>query len=269
MEIYKTSSCKNTFLHINKKDFDLISDKDKFIQKICSPPNGISTDGVVVYQKNKNTVSFNIYNKDGTAAEISGNGMAGLSAILFNENFFSDISILKTGGGEKKVYLIKQTAENTFHQRIEIGCPNFKDTDNFPFLKDQVDQYIFNNITFYPVCVGNPHVVILFLKTPKENDLVNLGKEISTHPLFPKGTNVEFAWDINKNGCKIFFYERGVGPTYSSSTGSAAVYAVLDRLKLINSTITINNINEPIRIFKKNGILIENCTKILYKGILR
>ena len=49
-----------------------------------------------------------------------------------------------------------------------------------------------------------------------------LGPALSTHAMFPAGTNVEFAQVESADTVRIVIWERGVGPTTSSGTGSSA-----------------------------------------------
>jgi diaminopimelate epimerase len=49
-----------------------------------------------------------------------------------------------------------------------------------------------------------------------------LGRALSTHPMFPAGTNVEFVQVEAPDRIRILIWERGVGPTSSSGTGSSA-----------------------------------------------
>ncbi len=45
---------------------------------------------------------------------------------------------------------------------------------------------------------------------------------IESHPLFPHRTNVEFVKVVSKKEIEVRFWERGVGHTLSSGTGSCA-----------------------------------------------
>jgi diaminopimelate epimerase len=58
----------------------------------------------------------------------------------------------------------------------------------------------------------------------------SLGREIETNPLFPNRTNVEFVRVLSRNEIEVRFWERGVGHTLSSGTGSCAatVASILD-----------------------------------------
>jgi diaminopimelate epimerase len=53
-------------------------------------------------------------------------------------------------------------------------------------------------------------------------DWISLGREIETHELFPNRTNVEFVRVISRKEIEARFWERGVGCTASSGTGSCA-----------------------------------------------
>ena len=49
-----------------------------------------------------------------------------------------------------------------------------------------------------------------------------IGAEICIHPDFPHQTNVEFLRIVEPTEIEIRIFERGVGPTTSSGTGSSA-----------------------------------------------
>ncbi|HUD12682.1 MAG TPA: hypothetical protein VMQ56_03415, partial [Terracidiphilus sp.] len=49
-----------------------------------------------------------------------------------------------------------------------------------------------------------------------------IGAEICVHPDFPQQTNIEFVRVLNPDHIEIRIFERGVGPTTSSGTGSSA-----------------------------------------------
>ena len=51
-------------------------------RQICDRQRGVGADGVVYYAPQKHKARFEIFNRDGGAAELSGNGMAGLAAVL-------------------------------------------------------------------------------------------------------------------------------------------------------------------------------------------
>jgi diaminopimelate epimerase len=59
-----------------------------------------------------------------------------------------------------------------------------------------------------------------------------LGAALETHPFFPNRTNVEFVSVPSRSEIRVRFWERGVGYTRASGTGSAsaAVAAIVKGL---------------------------------------
>ncbi len=344
MIFYKTVSCGNDFILIDREEYQSaaapVITKGQLARKICCRHCGAGADGVVFYKIFPGTfgtpgtsgtsgtpetpgkpatlgtrpVDFEIFNRDGSEAELSGNGMAGLSALFFylNQSGDHDQVVLNTKAGPKRNTCL-QREKNKFRLKIEIGSADFQNHDFFPFLsvsckslqkkqafemtppkeRHQADRewvegatpfleknkwgYRYQGITFYPVSVGNPHAVVLVEEGMAADKPGQIGQVLEEAPIFPYKTNVELVLptgadpvDYEKGeNFRVFFYERGVGQTHSSSTGSAAVFAVLQKLNLISRTMTIPypDLDESIKISGKNKIYIENYTEIVYKGV--
>jgi diaminopimelate epimerase len=69
--------------------------------------------------------------------------------------------------------------------------------------------------------LGNPHCVLLG-PLPAEERFRQLGSALEVHEMFPDRTNVEFVDVESPDRVRILIWERGVGPTTSSGTGSCA-----------------------------------------------
>jgi diaminopimelate epimerase len=69
--------------------------------------------------------------------------------------------------------------------------------------------------------VGNPQCIVLG-PLPDAERFNRLGPALATHAMFPAGTNVEFVHVEAPDRLRILIWERGVGPTTSSGTGSSA-----------------------------------------------
>ena len=70
--------------------------------------------------------------------------------------------------------------------------------------------------------MGNPHCAV-FLDEPADDALLtSLGPRLELHPFFPRRTNVEFVTVLSASEIRVRFWERGVGYTMSSGTGSAS-----------------------------------------------
>ena len=70
--------------------------------------------------------------------------------------------------------------------------------------------------------LGNPHCAV-FLDAPADDALLyRLGPLLERHPFFPRSTNVEFVTVASRSELRVRFWERGVGYTRASGTGSAS-----------------------------------------------
>ncbi len=75
------------------------------------------------------------------------------------------------------------------------------------------------------VSTGNPHFVVFVDNTDFKIDgqsWQSVGQQICSLPEFPFQTNVEFVGIVSPTEIEIRIFERGVGPTTSSGTGSSA-----------------------------------------------
>ena len=68
---------------------------------------------------------------------------------------------------------------------------------------------------------GNPQCILLG-PLPDDDRFRRVGSALERHSLFPDRTNVEFAVVERPDLVRILIWERGVGPTTSSGTGSCA-----------------------------------------------
>ena len=80
--------------------------------------------------------------------------------------------------------------------------------------------------------LGNPHCAVFMDAPPDDARLVRLGAVLESHAFFPQKTNVEFVSVRSRGEIRVRFWERGVGYTRASGTGSAsaAVAAVIKGL---------------------------------------
>ena len=75
------------------------------------------------------------------------------------------------------------------------------------------------------VSTGNPHFDIVVDNAEFAVDgktWQEMGALLSVHPDFPRQTNVEFVRIVSERAIEIRIFERGVGKTSSSGTGSSA-----------------------------------------------
>lgn len=278
MIFHKASSFGNDFLVVERGQIPRGGDKGEAARRLCDRQRGVGADGVALYSRSRGRVRFEIRNRDGGPAELSGNGMAALAAVLARQRLLTKASpevLLRSPVGGRRVRLLASRGCR-FRFEVEIGPPDFADRGFFPFLEQGREAYRAAGTEFHPVSAGNPHAVVLCRRgLPARKRLIALGEKIEGHRLFPRRVNVEFAAETAPGRCRAFYYERGVGPTQASSTGSAAVFAVLRRLGLAGDSLEIEPAwreggaadgDGPIRLRWQEGIWVETVTQVICKG---
>jgi diaminopimelate epimerase len=98
------------------------------------------------------------------------------------------------------------------------------------------------DVTGIEVSMGNPHFVLVVDNSEfalAGKTWQSIGAEICCHQDFPKQTNVEFVRVIDERAVEIRIFERGVGPTNSSGTGTSAAATAALSLKGCLSPLTV------------------------------
>jgi diaminopimelate epimerase len=177
-----------------------------------------------------------IFNSDGGEAEISGNGTRCAAAFLVAAGHSGPKLSVRTGTGVKELKLLARDA-NRFSFEMGMGKPELR-AASIPFrpaaaVPEPVVGFALP-LTGGPrpvtvTSMGNPHCSLLVADF--DWDWKTLGAEIERHPFFPNRTNVEFYRVRSEHEVEVRFWERGVGHTLSSGTGScaAALAAILNR----------------------------------------
>jgi diaminopimelate epimerase len=159
--------------------------------------------------------AIRLFNADGSEAEISGNGTRCVAAYLAQEEEGNEFSI-RTHAGVRRCRILERNPPQ-YLISTGMGVPSVK-TGTVPLADGTA-------AAGFVVSIGNPHFV-LFVDAPDFECLgrawQQIGAEICIHPNFPNGTNVEFVRVVGPNRIEFRIYERGVGPTQSSGTGTSA-----------------------------------------------
>jgi diaminopimelate epimerase len=205
----KASACGNDFLIID--GMHAPSDLSAFSRRICDRHNGVGSDGVEwLFPAQDADIRARLINADGSDAEISGNGTRCVAAHLCSETGKKKV-VIRTGAGLKDCSLISQEGA-AFHFETTMGEPQVG--DEFPI------RVAFGEVRGIPVSMGNPHFVVFVEEFAPgwQGDAAEIGK----HHDFKHGINVELVKVRDRQTVEVRFYERGVGETQSSGTGSCA-----------------------------------------------
>ncbi|NLG64059.1 MAG: diaminopimelate epimerase [Actinobacteria bacterium] len=224
-------------LHREEVPFDLTPER---VRIICDRHVGVGSDGILLVgpRTGEDRFRLQIFNPDGTEAEMCGNGVRMVARKLKMEGSLAgDSVVLETKAGE-----IIPTIIDDYRVRVDMGIARFGGEKLAYFPDEAVGvslQAAGRNFTFTFVDVGNPHAVI---ESPWPLELVPLhevGPMIETHEYFPRRANVEFVVAIDEHRAKLRVWERGVGETKACGTGATATAVALVRNGVCTSPVAV------------------------------
>src|SRR5215510_3251369 len=210
--IYKAHAYGNDFLFVDANEVGY--DPAGLARILCDRHRGIGGDGLILFELRERAATMRLLNADGSSSELSGNGLRCLAALVARSQRLrvGTTITVDTNAGVKTLDL--QAVEGTRYTfRTALGPPANIQQVQIPVLGETLIASVLS--------MGNPQCVILG-SLPEADRLNRLGPALSTHEMFPAGTNVEFAHVEAANRVRIVIWERGVGPTTSSGTGAAA-----------------------------------------------
>ena len=250
----KASACGNDFLLIDGATAP--PDVSAFTRRICDRHEGVGADGVEwMFPHFTADVEIRLVNADGSAAEISGNGTRCVAAYFCSLHGKERISIL-TGAGTK-ICALTSRKDSEYEFEMEMGTAA---VDAEVALKLNSGE-----VRGVPVSVGNPHYVVFVRDFPSQWQAQ--AAEIQRSSQFPQGVNVEFVAVRGKHDVTALFFERGVGETRSSGTGSCAAAA---------AAIATGHAQSPVRVhapggtqtvrLEGNNIFLRGSARLLCRG---
>lgn len=209
----KAHAYGNDFLYVEAGSVDGVA-LDALARELCDRHTGIGADGLIVYTTTTDGASMRLFNADGGRAEVSGNGVRALGALLSLRRDPGERAplVIRTEGGEKVLApLGVDGTRQTF--RAAMGLP----TDLGQIAIEAAGE----TLSAVVLRIGNPQLIVLG-PLPDDERFERLGAALERHPRFPEGTNVEFVHVERPDRIRIRIWERGCGPTSSSGTGSCA-----------------------------------------------
>lgn len=205
----KASACGNDFLIVDGGG--VAGDLAETSRRMCDRHNGVGADGVEwLFPDPAADIFARLFNADGSEAEVSGNGTRCVAAFLCARDPKEQL-IIRTGAGLKTCALTSRDG-TTFEFEADMGEPVVE--------PEQVVDAHGLRTTGRRVSMGNPHFVIFGDGFPE--GWQKQAALIASQPIFPQGTNVEYVIVRGPNVIEIRLFERGVGETQSSGTGSCA-----------------------------------------------
>jgi diaminopimelate epimerase len=232
----KAHACGNDFLIVEATS---LSDKEKgeLAIRLCARNTGVGADGVEYLDwTGDRSARIRLFNADGTIAEISGNGTRCVAAWIAHSKQAApgDSLALETDAGMRRCLIVEAASP---HLLIATGM-------GVPVVSKRVITLVDGiEVSGAVVSMGNPHFVI-FVESDDfsiaGSSWEALGRDICFHPDFPRQTNVEFVRVLDADQIQIRIFERGVGPTTSSGTGTCAAGAASIALRDVSRELVVH-----------------------------
>lgn len=191
-------------------------DYRKLAPKACDRTSGVGADGLLILDKSdKADYKMRIINRDGSEAEMCGNGARCLAAY-----------IVRTKKPRKKMLAIEtlagliQATANGETARVQLSPP--------AGYRAQIPVTVNGRkLRVSYIDTGVPHTIV-FVDGIEKIDVTGIGRAIRYHKRFkPQGTNVDFVEQVDGHLVNVRTYERGVeDETRACGTGSVAAAIV-------------------------------------------
>jgi diaminopimelate epimerase len=204
IEFSKYHGLGNDFILVFEQRLDA-----KAARRLCDRNLGVGGDGLIQIGKSEIAdFSFLLYNSDGGVAEVSGNGLRCVGKFLYDNGHHGSTKLTVEAGGQIKILELDVEGGIVRSVKADMGVP------------EQLEDVDLHGHLWKRTITGNPHATT-FVDNIDSAPVAELGPLIENDPIFPNRTNVEFA-QVEGDVIHARFWERGVGLTKSSGTGSCA-----------------------------------------------
>jgi diaminopimelate epimerase len=212
------------------------------VRLLCDRHLGIGSDGVLG-RTGSSAADFGvrIFNPDGSEAEKSGNGLRILARYLLERE---EVQVgrrfsVETLGGVVRMIVLERRADSALVE-VEMGRASFRSAavglpgPDREVEGEKLELEAGDRVAINTVSIGNPHCVI-FEDVVDVEDLRRRAPQISTHPWFEQGVNVQFARIVGPGTVEAWVWERGAGETSASGSSACAVAAAAVRRGLVTA----------------------------------
>jgi len=257
----KAHGAKNDFLFTWRRDAPdpAAGGHAALARAICDRHTGIGADGWMLVDAPCDADAegtIQLYNSDGSIAEMSGNGTRCAAAFLIRHGHAAGVVRVRTGAGVKTLRLLERRAL-WFEFEMNMGRPDVT-AASFPL------QLPWGPRDVTVLWVGNPQCAVpveLF-----DFDWRALGAEIERHPHFPNRTNVSFVRVVDEHTIDVRFWERGAGETMSSGTGSTGAAAMAVARGFVTSPVRVLTPAGPIDLRLEEDAFLTGPAEIVAEG---
>ena len=252
IKFVKMEGIGNDYIYIDCTQKEL-KNKSELARVLSDRHFGVGSDGLVLIEPSKKAdFKMQIFNPDGSEAEMCGNGIRCVGKFVYDRGLTNKTTLkIETLAGIKELKLNIED-ESVKSVKVDMGEPIldyklipakdgkiYKSKDGIKFYKVNINMnYDLKELTC--VSMGNPHGVEFSNNIDKLN-IKEVGILIERDSHFPNKVNAEFVEIIDKNNIKMRVWERGAGETLACGTGACAsvVASILNGYTARNVTVEL------------------------------
>lgn len=254
----KAHGARNDFLLTWRRDAPA-GGHPALARAVCDRHTGMGADGWLLADPAGDTAadgSIQLYNSDGSAAEMSGNGTRCAAAFFIQHGHAGETIRIRTGAGIKTLRLLARSGL-AFEFEMDMGRPEITAARfALPLSSGPRDVTL--------LWAGNPQCAV-----PVEDfdfDWRAMGSEIELHPHFPNRTNVSFLKAAGAHAIEVRFWERGAGETLSSGTGSTGAAAAAIARGMVASPVEVLTPAGPLHLRVDETVYLTGPAEIVAVG---
>ena len=226
MKFTKMHGIGNDYVYVNCFE-ESVKNPAEVSKFVSNRHFGIGSDGLILISPSAIAdFRMNIYNADGSQAEMCGNGIRCVAKYVYDYGLTdkTEISVETLAG----IKYLRLQVENGKVASVEVNMgASILEPKEIPVAVEEspvvnVPVEVKGKI-YHMTCVsmGNPHAII-FMNNVKDLDIAAIGPYFENHTVFPKRTNTEFVEVLDRNTVNMRVWERGSDETLACGTGACA-----------------------------------------------
>ena len=210
--VSKAHAYGNDFLMVPQRNPH--ADLARLARAMCHRHHGIGADGLIFYDLRESGATMRLYNADGSASELSGNGLRCLAALVARAQQLEPGTTVTvdTDAGVKSLELLER-ARGALYVPRRAGRADRTSPG--------ADSRARRNGDGVGAGMGNPQCVVLGPLPATDRSTRSVPRSRRTR-CFPPARTSSSPHVEAPDRVRILIWERGVGPTTSSGTGASA-----------------------------------------------
>ena len=248
LRFIKMHGIGNDYVYVDGFSSD-VADAPSLARRVADRHRGVGGDGLIIIQppeSRANDCRMEMYNADGSRAEMCGNGIRCVGKFVHDEGIATKSQLaVETDAGLKTLHIERDSGGRAEHITVDMGAPGLRRAD-LPMVDGGDPESLALEVPLEVaghrfhltgVSMGNPHAICRadriealsgdVAPSLAELPLHVLGPAIEHHAWFPERVNTEFVVpralaETGRSALDFRVWERGSGETQACGTGACA-----------------------------------------------